>query len=57
MSKEWPKVKSVYTDIIPICETLRQGTQEYENIIFVSFLPTSGSVFNKNWNQLDPFLR
>ncbi len=27
-AKEWLKVKSVYTDIIPICEALKQAAQE-----------------------------
>jgi hypothetical protein len=26
--KEWPKVKGMYTDIVPICEALKQAAQE-----------------------------
>jgi len=53
--KEWPKVKGVFTEILPICEALKQAAQQCEqNAISISFMGTSGDVSKKNLDQLDP---
>ncbi|CAF1388399.1 unnamed protein product [Adineta steineri] len=47
---EWPKIKGVFTDIISICEALKQTTHQYEqNAISISFVAS-----NKTLDQLDP---
>jgi Tfp pilus assembly protein PilF len=39
--KQWPKVKGVYTDIIPICEALKQATQDCDqNSVPITFVKT-----------------
>ncbi|CAF0763578.1 unnamed protein product [Adineta steineri] len=49
-TKEWPKIKSVFTDITPICEALKELAHQCEqNAIPMSFV---GS--NKKLDQLDP---
>ncbi|CAF3844684.1 unnamed protein product [Adineta steineri] len=48
--KEWPKIKGVFTDITPICEALKQASQQCEpNAIAISFVAP-----NKKLDQLDP---
>jgi tetratricopeptide (TPR) repeat protein len=54
-TKEWSKIKGVFTEITPICEALKQAAQQCEhNAISISFMATSGSVSKKNLDQLDP---
>ncbi|CAF4231798.1 unnamed protein product [Adineta steineri] len=49
-AKDWPKIKGVFTDIIPICEALREAAHQCEqNAIPMSFVET-----NKKLDQLDP---
>jgi hypothetical protein len=40
--KQWPKVKGVFTDITPICEALKQATQDCEqNSVSITFVKTT----------------
>ncbi|CAF0957808.1 unnamed protein product [Adineta steineri] len=49
-TKDWPKIKGVFTDITPICEALKETAHQCEqNAIPMSFV---GS--NKKLDQLDP---
>ena len=54
-TKEWSKIKGVFTEITPICEALKQASQQCEqNAISISFVPTSGDASSKNLDRLDP---
>ena len=54
-TKEWSKIKGVFTEITPICEALKQASQQCEqNAISISFVPTSGDAFSKNLDRSDP---
>jgi tetratricopeptide (TPR) repeat protein len=54
-TKEWTKIKGVFTEISPICEALKQTAQEHEqNATSMSFIATSGDNSKKNLDQLDP---
>jgi tetratricopeptide (TPR) repeat protein len=54
-AKEWSKIKGVFTEIAPICEALKQASQQCEqNAISISFVSTSGEGANKNLDRLDP---
>ena len=54
-TKEWSKIKGVFTDISPICEAIKQAANECEqNTTPISFMATSGDLSNKSLNQLDP---
>ena len=54
-TKEWSKIKGVFTEITPICEALKQASQQCEqNAISISFVTTSDDVSNKNLDRLDP---
>ncbi|CAF1069324.1 unnamed protein product [Adineta steineri] len=49
-TKDWPKIKGVFTDITPICEALKSTAHQCEhNAIPMSFVGT-----NKKLDQLDP---
>ncbi|CAF1473012.1 unnamed protein product [Adineta steineri] len=49
-TKEWPKIKGVFTDITSICVTLKQTAHQCEqNAISISFVAS-----NKKLDQLDP---
>jgi hypothetical protein len=38
-AKQWPKVKGVFTDIVPICEALKQAAQDCDhNSVSISFV-------------------
>ena len=51
---EWSKIKGVFTEILPICEALKQAAKECEqNAISISFLPT-GDNLTKKFDQLEP---
>ncbi|CAF1240770.1 unnamed protein product [Rotaria sp. Silwood1] len=53
-TKQWPKVKGVFTDIKPIYEALKQAIQMYEqNTISMSFVPPTTGTTNQNLNELD----
>jgi tetratricopeptide (TPR) repeat protein len=54
-TKEWSKIKGVFTEIAPICEALKQASQQCEqNAISISFVATSGDGAHKNLDRLDP---
>ena len=54
-TKEWSKIKGVFTETAPICEALKQASQQCEqNAISISFVPTTGDGANKNLDRLDP---
>jgi tetratricopeptide (TPR) repeat protein len=54
-TKEWSKIKGVFTEIKPICEALKHASQQYEhNAISISFVATSGDASSKNLDRLDP---
>ena len=47
---EWSKIKGVFTEITPICEALKQASQQCEqNAASISFLATSGVPSVKTW--------
>ncbi|CAF0891276.1 unnamed protein product [Adineta steineri] len=49
-TKEWPKIKGVFTDITLICQALKQTAHQCEqNAISISFVAS-----NKKLDQLDP---
>jgi Tfp pilus assembly protein PilF len=53
-AKEWPKVQGVYTDIIPICEALKQAAQDCDqNLVSISFVKSTDGALNQNLDQLD----
>jgi hypothetical protein len=55
-ANEWPKIKGVFTEISPICEVLKQATQQCEhNAISMSFVATNtGDASSKILDRLDP---
>jgi tetratricopeptide (TPR) repeat protein len=54
-TKQWSKIKGVFTEIIPICEALKQASQQCEqNAISISFVATGGDATSKNLDRLDP---
>jgi hypothetical protein len=54
-TKEWAKIKELFTEISSICEALKQAAQQCEqNAISMSFMPTSDDTSKKNLDQLDP---
>jgi tetratricopeptide (TPR) repeat protein len=54
-TKEWSKIKGVFTEIKSICEALKQALQQCEhNAISISFVATSGDASSKNLDRLDP---
>ena len=54
-TKEWSKIKGVFMEVVPICEALKQASQQCEqNAISISFVDTEGHVSNKNLDRLDP---
>jgi hypothetical protein len=53
-TKEWSKVKGVFTEITLICQALKQVTQECnQNIIPMSLVVPSSGTTTQNLNQLD----
>ncbi len=53
-AKEWPKVEGVYTDIIPICELLKQAIQDCDhNSVSISFIKANDGVSKENLDTLD----
>jgi tetratricopeptide (TPR) repeat protein len=54
-TKDWSKIKGVFTEITPICEALKQAAQQCEqNAISISIMGTGGNVSDNNLDQLDP---
>jgi tetratricopeptide (TPR) repeat protein len=54
-SKEWSKIKGVFTEISLVCEALKQASQQCErNAISISFVATNGDAANKDLDRLDP---
>ncbi|CAF1399813.1 unnamed protein product [Adineta steineri] len=53
-SKQWAKVKDIFTETSQICKILKQATQECDqNFISMSFIPTNDETLNKNLDELD----
>jgi tetratricopeptide (TPR) repeat protein len=53
-AKEWPKVAGVYTDIKPICEALKQVTQDCDhNSISITFAKKTDGATGSNHDTLD----
>ena len=53
-TREWSKIKGVFTDISLVCEALKQAANQCEqNTTPISFMATSGDLSKKNLNQLD----
>jgi tetratricopeptide (TPR) repeat protein len=54
-TKDWSKIKGIFTEITPIYEALKQAAQQSEqNAISISIIDTRGDVSKKNLDQLDP---
>lgn len=55
-TKDWPKIKGIFIEILPICEALKQTAQQCEqNAISISFVAIDNDgVSKKNLDQLDP---
>ena len=54
-TKNWPKIKGVFTAIQPICDGLKQVAQQCEqNAISISIMGASDVVSKQNLDQLDP---
>jgi tetratricopeptide (TPR) repeat protein len=54
LTKEWVKVKGVFTDIASICETLKQTVQDYDhNSASISFVKMTDGTANQNLDTLD----
>jgi len=52
--EQWSKAKGVFTDIISICEALKQVVQECDqNLVSTNFMKSSNEAFNENLDQLD----
>jgi tetratricopeptide (TPR) repeat protein len=53
-ANDWFKIKGVFTEISPLCEALKQATQQCEqNATPISFMDTSDDLSKKNLDQLD----
>jgi hypothetical protein len=53
--KEWTKIKSVHTEIGPICASLKMSTKQCnQNSIAVSIIPPNRSDSSQNLDQLEP---
>ena len=53
-TKGWIKIKGVFTEITPLCEALKQTSQQCErNSISISFVSTSGDASSENLDRLD----
>ncbi|CAF1137628.1 unnamed protein product [Adineta ricciae] len=54
-TKNWPKVKGVYTNVQEICEALTTGVKQHnQDSIAMSFVTVTGEASNENLNQLEP---
>jgi hypothetical protein len=53
-AKEWPKIKGVYTDITPICETLKQVAQNCDHdSVSISFVKKTDGASKESLDTLD----
>ncbi|CAF4620328.1 unnamed protein product, partial [Rotaria sp. Silwood2] len=53
--KQWPKIKSVHTQITSLCEALQQAAKQCDqNLVSISFIPTSHGTINQNLDHLEP---
>ncbi|CAF1369045.1 unnamed protein product [Adineta steineri] len=53
-TRQWSKIKGIFTDIQSICEALKKAVRKYDrNIISMSFVPTNVDTTTKNLDQLD----
>ncbi|CAF2604474.1 unnamed protein product [Rotaria sp. Silwood2] len=53
-AKHWPKIKGVFTDIVPICKALKQAVFECDrNLISISFVTTNQGPTRPNLNHMD----
>ena len=57
-AKEWSKIKGIFTEIEPICLTLKYTAQQSErNAISISIMNTASDLSKKNLDQFDlPFV-
>jgi tetratricopeptide (TPR) repeat protein len=54
-TKNWAKIKGVYTDIEPIYKALQFAVKQYnEDSISMSFVSASQGAYSENLNQLEP---
>ena len=54
-TKNWPKIKGVYTEIEPICDALKQAARQCEqNAVSISIMGPDDTLSNKSLNQPDP---
>ncbi|CAF4528469.1 unnamed protein product [Rotaria sp. Silwood2] len=55
LTKIWPKVKGVYTEITCICKALQQAIMQCnQDSISMSFISPIGSISSQNLDQLEP---
>ncbi len=53
-AQQWPKTGGVFTDITPICEALKQATQDCDqNSVSISFVKKTDGGANHNLDELD----
>ena len=54
-TKNWPKIKGIYTEIKPICDALKEAAQQCEqNAASISIMSANDTLSNESLNQLDP---
>ncbi|CAF0841486.1 unnamed protein product [Adineta steineri] len=54
-TKQWSKIKRTFTQILLLCESLKQAAQNCDkNSISMSFVSTHDDVLKQDINQLDP---
>jgi hypothetical protein len=54
-TKEWSKIKGLFTDIASVYQSLKQTAQQCEhNAIPISFMATDGDTSTKKLDQLNP---
>ena len=54
LTKEWPKISGIYTDITLIKEALRKAASECDkNAVSFNFFKSTGETSNQNLDQLD----
>jgi tetratricopeptide (TPR) repeat protein len=54
-AKEWLKIKGVHAEITHICEALRQASKQTDqDLMPISFVPTTGGTFDQSLDQLEP---
>jgi tetratricopeptide (TPR) repeat protein len=54
-TKQWSKIKGVFTNITSICDALKKAARQCEqDSMPISFIDTTGDVTKKNLDQLEP---